>query len=112
MDDNLVKELMTTVNCSTCGRRYEAGDVNILYHQRELWFMSVSCQSCRTKGLVAALIKSGGKAQLVTDLTEEELARFREASPISADDVLDVHNFLEGFDGDFSSVFGEHDDRP
>lgn len=105
MDDNLVKELMTTVNCSVCGRRYEAGDVNILYHQRELWFMSVSCQSCRTKGLVAALIKGGEKARFVTDLTEKDMARLKEAPPVNADDVLDVHNFLEGFDGDFSSLF-------
>ncbi len=107
MDDYLVKELMTTVNCAVCGRRYEAVDVNIVYHQHELWFISVSCQSCHTKGLVAALIKDGEKARLVTDLTEEEMVRFKEATPVSADDVLDVHRFLEGFEGDFSSLFRE-----
>lgn len=107
MDDNLVKELMTTVNCTVCGQRYQIGDINILYHQRELWFLSVFCQSCHTKGLVAALIRAGEKAQLVTDLTEEEMARFKEGLPVSADDVLDVHSFLEGFDGDFASLFRE-----
>ncbi len=106
MDDHLVKELMSTVNCAVCGRRYEASDINILYHQRELWFISVYCQGCRTKGLVAALIREGEKAQLVTDLTEEEMARFKDAASVTADDVLDIHGFLEGFDGDFGSLFG------
>lgn len=101
-----MKELMTGVNCAVCGRRYEAGNINILYHQEELWFVSVFCQSCQTKGLVAALIKESGEAQFVTDLSEGELARFIESPTVSADDVLDFHTFLDNFDGDFASLFG------
>lgn len=108
MDDYTVRELLATVNCAACGRRYGVQDINILYHQRELWFVSVFCQGCQTKGLVAALIK-WGEAPLITDLTEEEAVRFRESPAIGADDVLDLHNFLEGFDGDFGSLFGEKD---
>ena len=105
MDDGMVKELMATVTCAVCGRRYEAGNINVLYHQRELWFVSVVCQACNTKSLVAALIKEGSGPQVVTDLTDEEMARFMDASPVSADDILDLHAFLEEFDGDFAGIF-------
>jgi hypothetical protein len=105
MDDHQVKHLMTTINCTECGRRYEAGDIGIVYHQQELWFISVSCRNCGARGLVAALIKEGSNAPVITDLTPEELARFSEAAPVSADDVLDVHLFLEGFDGNFGAQF-------
>ena len=111
MDDRMVRELMTTVNCAVCGRRYAADNISILYHQNELWFISVSCGSCHTKGMVAALIKEGGEAQFVTDLTEAELARFIEGPPISGDDVLELHDFLKSFDGDFASLFGKKDSQ-
>lgn len=106
MDDQMVKELMTTVTCAVCGRRYEAGDINILYHQEQLWFISVYCQGCHTKGLVAALIKDKGDVEVVSDLTELESGRFSATLSINTDDVLDVHNFLEDFDGDFAALFG------
>lgn len=111
MDDGIVRELMTSVNCAVCGQRYQKGNVDVLYHQQELWFISVFCQSCQTKGLVAALIKESGEAQLVTDLTEEEMARFIESPAVTADDILDLHAFLKDFDGDFASLFGKSDSQ-
>ncbi len=105
MDEGKVKELMATVTCAVCGRRYDPGNIRILYHEQDLWFVSVVCQACNTKSLVAALIKEGSGSPVVTDLTDEEMARFMEGFPVSADDALDVHAFLEEFDGDFAGLF-------
>lgn len=107
MEDRVVQEIMTGVNCSVCGQNYQAGNIKILYHEQDLWFIRVFCQSCRTRGLVAALIKEAGEARIVSDLTEDEMARFMEAPPVTGDDLLDVHSFLDNFDGDFASLFGK-----
>jgi hypothetical protein len=56
---------------------------------------------------VAAVIKEGKPPELVTDLTEEEYAKFRDVEMVCADDILDIHNFLKAFDGDFWHLFSE-----
>jgi hypothetical protein len=42
---------------------------------------------------------------MVTDLTSLDTKKFKNASPISPDEVLGVHGFLSTFDGDFRKVF-------
>jgi hypothetical protein len=107
MEEHLVKELLSSVECAVCGQNYETPNIRILYRQQDLWLISVFCDRCRTKGLVAALIRQSQVAEVITDFTEEEMAKLKDTSPVTADDVLDVHNFLEGFNGDFASLFSK-----
>jgi hypothetical protein len=41
-----------------------------------------------------------------TDLTSEELASFEERGPITGDDVLDFHDYLEDYRGDMAELLG------
>ncbi|MFH1485018.1 MAG: hypothetical protein ABIH46_03020 [Chloroflexota bacterium] len=105
MHDGFLKRVMATMKCSVCGQRYEASNVNVLGHQEELWFLSVFCPSCHSHGLVAAVIKEGKSPDTVSDLTEAECFKFKDSEDIGVNDVLDMHNFLKGFQGDFSTLF-------
>lgn len=105
MDEPFVKRLLSTLKCSICSRRYELTNINILGHRDDLWFLSVSCPSCHSQGLVAAVIKEGKVPEIVTDLTKEEHAKFSQIDAVGSDDVLDMHNFLKKFEGDFSRLF-------
>lgn len=105
MDEHFVKKLMSTMKCGVCGQRYEISNVNVLGHRDEMWFLSIACPSCHSQALVAAVIKEGKPTEVVTDLTEAELAKFARRDPVKGDDVLDIHNFLKGFDGDFFKLF-------
>jgi len=107
MDEGLIKRLIATIKCGICGRPYEGGNVRILGHRDDLWFLSVFCPACRSQGLVAAVIKEGQLPQLITDLTEADQAKFRELEPVDSDDLLDIHAFLREFDGDFAQLFSE-----
>ncbi len=107
MDEGLIKRLIANIKCGICGQLYEGGNVRILGHRDDLWFLSVFCSACRSQGLVAAVIKEGQLPQLITDLTEAEQAKFRELEPVDADDLLDLHKFLREFDGDFAHLFTE-----
>jgi len=104
MDDDLVKRLLTTLKCGLCGQRYDASHIQVLGHRGDLWFLSVLCPGCRSQGLVAAVIREGG-TPLITDLTPEEMERFALQSAPGADDILDLHRFLQDFDGDFHRLF-------
>ena len=107
MEENLIKRFMTSIKCSVCGQRYEVDNVKVLGHQEDLWFLSVFCSACQTQCLVAAVVKEGKTPKVTTDLTEAELDKFKKMDKLTANEVLDIHNFLRDFDGDFSQLFSQ-----
>ena len=107
MEEELIKRLLSSTKCGACGQRYEVDDINVLGHQEDLWFLSAFCPACHTRCLVAAVIREGKVPELITDLTEAELDRFRNAGKLTANEVLDMHNFLKDFGGDFSQLFSQ-----
>jgi len=105
VEESLIKKLVASVICSVCGQRYKADNIDVLGHEDDLWFLRVSCPACNTQYLVAAIIREDRVTEVVTDLTEAELDRFRNMDKLTPDDVLDMHNFLRDFDGDFPRLF-------
>ena len=105
MEDGLIKRLMTSVKCSVCGHHFEVDNINILGHREDLWFLRSHCSACHSQCLVVAVIKEGKVPEVITDLTEAELDRFKNVGVLTADEVLDMHNFLKDFSGDFSRLF-------
>ncbi len=105
VNDSVIKKLMSSVKCVVCGQCYGAGDIKILGHQEDLWFLDVACSACHTRCLVTAAIKEEMAPAVITDLTEDELEKFRNAGVLTADEVLDMHRFLTDFDGNFSRLF-------
>lgn len=103
--------------CSVCHRGFEPDDVHVLSRKSDMWMLMVSCSECHARNFVAAVIGDGDaeEAQLALRRLGEEHVRSKmeiepdvveePGDPISVDDVLGVHEFLQGFDGDFKSLF-------
>ena len=107
MREAFLKRLFAKVNCGICGQKYDASNIKILDQEDGLWVISVYCNSCGTQGLIAAVVQEGNITDIITDLTEAEHNRFDDKEAIGVDDVLDIHNFLKEFDGDFTDLFRE-----
>ena len=105
MEESTIKKLMTSAKCNSCGQRYEADNIEVIGHHADLWFMSVFCLACRANYLVAVIVDGETVGEMVTDLSMSELEKFRDADDLKADEVLDMHDFLKGFEGDFSQLF-------
>jgi len=110
VDDGLakhlfIKHLITNIKCAVCQSHYEPEDIHIIDHHDERWVMAVTCGQCHTQGLIFAIIKETEESESIIELTLEEWNRFRKMSQIDADDVLDMHEFLRDFDGDFVSLW-------
>ena len=84
--------------CRVCHRQYEAGDVNIISRQDEIWMMSVECTDCHARNFVAAVLNEGDPAQAelalrrLTELNEqllpiESIERIEESPPTATDPV-------------------------
>ena len=104
-NEGIIKKLVSSVKCAVCGQCYDKDGINILGHQDDVWFLNVSCSTCHTQCLVAAVIKAVEAPEVITDLTEIEQGRPGHMDMVTGDEVLDMHNFLKHFDGDFSRIF-------
>ena len=107
IEESVIRKLMASTKCGVCGQRYEVDNIHVLGHEKDLWFLKVYCSACHSQALVAAVIKEGKIPDFITDLTEVELDKFKNADVITADDVLDAHIFLRDVDGDFSQLFSQ-----
>lgn len=105
MEERIVKKLMTSVRCTSCGQNYEMRDVKILGNHQDLYFLQVSCSSCHSHFLITAVINDKSP-DIISDLTNAEFTKFKNAGALNTDDVLDMHSYLKEFNGDFCGLFG------
>ena len=107
MEESLLKKLMATIRCGVCGRSYDTENIDVVGREEDLWFLKAVCPSCHTECLVAAVVKKEKAPEITSDLTQAELQRFADAHEPTGDDLLDMHNFLKDFNGDFSQLFNQ-----
>jgi len=106
VEERQIKKLMTSMKCEECGQNYESFNIDILGHREDMWFLRALCSSCHTQCLVAAVVREDKVVEEMADLTTVEMDK-NQGGAIEIDDVLDMHNFLVDFDGDFSNFFGQ-----
>lgn len=107
--------------CSVCHRDFSTDDVHIINRQPDMWTMMVECTDCHSRNFIAALMNDGdpGEARLAlrrlsdtamqelegTSQQSEPLEQAPAGDPVTASDVVDIHSFLDDFDGDFKRLF-------
>jgi hypothetical protein len=109
--------------CAVCHREFEIDDIRVLSRKPDMWMMLVECTDCHARNFVAAVLNDGDpdEARLalrrLSDEAREgglgvgtveppiEPAPPGADAPISAHDVLEMHEFLRAFDGDFRRLF-------
>lgn len=111
--------------CMVCHNQFHADDITVISRERDMWTMVVECTDCHARNFVAAVLNDGNPedAQLalrrlseraangqesiaeVSESVETESPHRQTGTPVSAADVVDVHEFLSEFDGDFKRLF-------
>lgn len=107
IEEQFIKQVVasTAGPCGTCSQPFDVESISVLGHQEELWFLSLSCAHCRTQGLVAAMIKNIGDIPIDVNSADLGIVEPDTSVPLTTDDVVDLHAFLDGFDGDFQRLF-------
>jgi len=91
------------VRCPVCGHVYDIGRLQILGERDQQLLAYIDCNHCTT-ALVSILSVNpqGMTAQgLITDLLPEEIVALDEESSVSHNNVLDIHEHLEGDHSNF-----------
>jgi hypothetical protein len=104
--ERLLKQIVSQYRCQKCRRSFEHDHVRVAARHEQLWIVSVRCGRCRTQQTFWVTLKD--REQEISewrDLTDAEEKQFSEMHPVTSDDVLDMHEFLKGFSGDFKGLF-------
>lgn len=117
-----VVEMAARTQCAVCKAPYGRRGVRLLGRRGSAWLIAVTCARCDAEGLMIATVdeaeadsasfdqETDARPKIMYDVTYDEWLAFEQRPPISQDDVLDMHVFLEDFDGDFVRLLrGETD---
>ena len=107
---------LASFGCAACGQAYGEGHIRLIAQREELFFVDLACDHCGSQAVAIVTIQVDGE---VARLEGGELVRASEVGfdeapdgpPVSADDVLDVHDLLDGFEGDVHKLIARFDGR-
>ena len=105
---------LTSFTCPACGRRYRGSRMRLLAERDGLFFVDLDCSRCgsHTVAIVTVELDENEVSIEVSDaMLAEELGiqHLGEelpagAAPVTADDVLDMHEFLTRYTGDLDAL--------
>jgi hypothetical protein len=105
MEEEIIRQLLGSIKCGVCGQGFELANVNVMGKQDDVLFIQVVCSSCYTQCLVAVMLGERNTVKAVTDLGDAEFDKFINFGPVSSDEELEMHYFLNKFDGNFKGLF-------
>jgi hypothetical protein len=100
-----LKQLISSYRCHVCRRSFERDHVRLAARHEQLWIVSVRCSLCRNQQVFWIALKDDQEEAILQDVSRGEDEEFAAMAPISSDDVLDMHEFLSAFSGDFRRLF-------
>ncbi|MDD5040740.1 MAG: hypothetical protein PHY34_06390 [Patescibacteria group bacterium] len=86
-----VSSLITT--CPLCGAAFYPEEVTIIGEEPRTQLLHATCNRCSSSIVILLLMNDTGvhSVGLACDLTETDVLRFKDADPISPDDILRLH---------------------
>ncbi len=112
MDDaDRLAAALAGLACTACGRAVPPARISVVAQRDSLAFLVLDCGACasRTLGLMTWDDADGvGTARFDLGRRGEfgpiDEARFDGAPPVDGDDVLSMHTFLAGYEGDLRGL--------
>lgn len=104
---------LTSFTCPACGRRYRDGRIRLLAERDGLYFVDLDCIRCGSHTVAIVTVEQEDAEAAIADFPALEPAPIEHlgellpagAAPVTADDVLDMHQFLGHFRGDVDALF-------
>jgi hypothetical protein len=109
-----LKTQLTSFGCAACGQPYESGRIRLLAEREGLFFVDLGCSHCGTQAVAIVTIQADEDDEPHIEAGEHAsvtLTATAVADPVSADDVLAVHELLDGFAGGIDELLERLDGR-
>lgn len=95
----IIKHLKRNLPCSSCQKKFPDEAIHLISSLNDDLLFHFKCPYCQNQ-LVAqvSILEQDRKSQKLNVTTKK-------ADSVKTDDVLDIHDFLNRFDGDFIKLF-------
>ncbi|EKD64100.1 MAG: hypothetical protein ACD_51C00072G0014 [uncultured bacterium] len=100
---SLFAQIKRDIRCPKCKCGYADNGIKLLIAFNDECYMQMTCASCNTQAYVSAIINRYKEQRSHQDLKIRNMGA--KIGPITVNEVIDVHNFLQTFDGNFKSLF-------
>ena len=98
----IIKYLKKAVPCGTCNKRLINEDIRVLSTFGTEALFHINCHHCQNQLIVHITILEHTSERSSINIETHKTGK------ISENDILDIHNFLQQFNGDFKQLFTEH----
>ena len=106
----IVNQIKKSMPCPSCHSKYHDEDIEVAGNiGPDHFFIHTFCSNCEVEALLHVAFGNENGESLPSF---QRLGTAPRQGQIQANDVLDIHNFLKNFQGDFSSLFKEDSDKP
>lgn len=94
--DEFFESIKVISVCPSCGAKYNITQAKILEERENGHLLHIQCKKCKSSVVSLILSNNYGvsSVSLVTDLSSEDVLKFKDREPVTPDDILDVHMFL------------------
>ena len=104
-----LREQAKNYDCSVCGTNHSKSEISVLGKREGGWVVRVTCSKCETA--ITLLVYIGEKSEATAkplaaaQRAADPVTRRPRKPPVSLDEVLDAHDFLESYNGDVRELF-------
>ena len=96
-----LREQAKDYDCRVCGANHATSEIRLLERMDTAWIVRVTCWSCKTS--IKLLVYADRERAALAPMRERPIRGRR--PPITLDEVIDAHEFLERFEGDVRALF-------
>ncbi len=100
----VIRNIKSHVNCPQCDNSYSNDDINVISAVGEKCMIVAQCDYCKTSILITANLSQANPDSSVPQNINTTVQSMETKEIVSSDDVMDVHQFLKDFKGNFDEI--------
>jgi hypothetical protein len=101
-----LKDQAKDYDCNVCGQNHSKSEIRVLGRLESAWIVRVTCSRCQTSFKLLVVVDEARSGMVpMRESATQRPARRRQRDPVTLDEVLDAHEFLKEYGGDFKSLF-------
>jgi hypothetical protein len=102
----IVAQIKRSIPCQKCNLTYTDEDIEVIGALGdEQSFFHASCEKCEAESFIHVTLQFDEEGEIYPNF--KKLGSAPRKEQITTNEILDMHNFLKIFDGDFNTLFEE-----
>lgn len=103
--EELINNIQAMIKCPHCGSHYDRRNISIVGQMGQSVLVQLNCGVCKMPVMATIVAQNIYKNDKQSLGSQKSLSGDVSDGPVAADEIIEMHNFLDSFDGDFEQLF-------